>query len=128
MMQALDQLVRIVLHEQPVLEGAGLGLVGVADDVLGARALARDEGPLGPAGEAGAAAAAQSGPLDLFDDLFRLHAQGLGEGVVAAALAITTDGQRFGPADVACEDAFGSHGHFRSRTICRTRSGVRFSW
>ena len=31
----LDELVRVVLHEEPVLERARLGLVGVADQVLG---------------------------------------------------------------------------------------------
>ncbi len=118
---------RIVLHEEPVLERSGLGFVGVADDVLRLGALPRERRTTWPAGKAGAAAAAQTGALDLFDDLFRLHAQSLGEGVVAAAFAIAPDGQRLGPADVAGQNAFGSHGHFSSRTICRTRSGVRFS-
>src|SRR5690606_13763028 len=52
-----------------VLAGAGLGLVGV-DDEIGrpAVALLGHEGPFQPGREAGAAAAAQAGRLHLVDD------------------------------------------------------------
>ena len=61
---ALDQQVRVLLHQQPVLERAGLGLVGVAAEELVHRALG-DEAGLLAHGEAGAAAAAQPGLLEL---------------------------------------------------------------
>jgi hypothetical protein len=68
---ALDQLVRILMHDVAVLEGAGLGFVGVADEVDRLAALAVDERPLHAAGETGAAAAAQAGLFDLVDQLRR---------------------------------------------------------
>ena len=51
--QALDQLVRVSLHEQPVLEGARLHLVGVGDEVLRVRCVIAhgDEAPLPPGGK-----------------------------------------------------------------------------
>ena len=61
---ALDQLVRVLLHQLAVLEGAGLGLVGVAAEVLVHVALGQEAG-LGAHRESGAAAAAQAGSLEL---------------------------------------------------------------
>ena len=59
---ALDELVRIALHEQAVLVGAGLALVAVDHEV--ARELAGGhEAPLGAGGEAGAAATEHRGGL-----------------------------------------------------------------
>ncbi len=66
---ALDQLLRIVAHDVPVLAGAGLALVGVDDEV--ARPPVRllgHEAPLHARREPGAAAAAQAAGLDLLDD------------------------------------------------------------
>ena len=64
----LDQLVRVVLHDHPVFEGARLRFVGVDDQV--ARVLARgEEAPLLAGREARAAAAAHVGGLHLVDDL-----------------------------------------------------------
>ena len=45
---ALDQQVRVLLHQQPVLEGARLGLVGVAAEVLVHRALGDEATPSCP--------------------------------------------------------------------------------
>src|SRR5690606_4549835 len=63
---ALDQLVRILVHDVAVFERAGLGFVGVDDEVDGLAAFAINERPLEAAREAGAAAAAQAGFFDLF--------------------------------------------------------------
>ncbi len=80
----LDQLVRVALHQLAVLEGAGLGLVGVAAEVLG-HLPARQEGGLFAHREAGAAAAAQAGVFELLEDLVLLHlAVGLLQRRVAA--------------------------------------------
>ena len=60
---ALDQLVRIVAHDVPVLAGAGLGFVGVDDQIVRtavALVVRRHEGPFEPGREAGAAPAAQA--------------------------------------------------------------------
>ena len=50
----LDHQVRLLGQDLAVLERAGLGLVGVADDVLGLGPLAGDHLPLGARGESGA--------------------------------------------------------------------------
>ena len=66
---ALDELVRVLSHDLPILAGAGLGLVGVDDKEGGPTVgLLGHEGPLEAGGEAGAAAAAEAGVLDLLDD------------------------------------------------------------
>ena len=56
---ALDDDVRVEHQDVAVLAGAGLAFVGVADEVLGTRELARHEAPFEPGGKAGAAAATQ---------------------------------------------------------------------
>ena len=66
---ALDEGVRIVPHDLAVLAGAGLGLVGVDDEIVRpAVGLLRHERPFEAGREAGAAAAAQAGRLHLVDD------------------------------------------------------------
>ena len=64
----LDQRERVSLHEHAVLEGAGLGLVGVAQEVLLGLRGPGDGGPLRAGGERGAAAAGERGEGDLVDD------------------------------------------------------------
>ena len=64
---ALDQLVRVELHQQPVLVGAGLALVAVDDEVAGPDAL-RGEAPLDAGREAGAAATEDGRRADLLVD------------------------------------------------------------
>ena len=54
----LDELVRVVLHEEAVLVGARLGLVAVDDEIAGPHSR-RAEAPLHAGGKAGAAAAQQ---------------------------------------------------------------------
>ncbi len=68
----LDQLVGVALHQLAVLEGARLGLIGVAAEVLGHLA-ARQEGGLFAHREAGAAASPQAGVFELLEDLVRLQ-------------------------------------------------------
>ena len=66
---ALDEEMRIVPHDLPVLAGAGLRLVGVDDEVVRPPVrLLRHERPFQAGREAGAAAAAQARLLHLVDD------------------------------------------------------------
>ena len=67
----LDQPERILLHEDAILEGAGLRLVGVADEVVRRRRLPRDGLPLHARRERGAATAEQRGRLDELDHALR---------------------------------------------------------
>ena len=85
---ALDQLVRLVPHDLPVLAGAGLALVGVDHQVVRPLAhLLRHERPLHAGDEAGAAAAAQTGLAHFVDDpVATLGDQVLGAVPVAARL------------------------------------------
>ena len=69
---ALDQLVRVALHELAVLEGPGLGFVGVAAEVLVLVAV-RQEGDLLAHREAGAAASAKSRFLEFVDNRVQFH-------------------------------------------------------
>jgi hypothetical protein len=80
----LDELVRVLVDDVAVLEGAGLGLVGVDDQVDGLAALAIDETPLQAAGEARAAATAQAGLLHFVDDRRRRQGERLLQRLVAA--------------------------------------------
>ena len=66
---ALDDAVRVALEDAAVHVGAGVALVGVADQELAAAVgLVGQQLPLQAGGEAGAAAAAQPRGLDLLDD------------------------------------------------------------
>ncbi len=91
---ALDQLVRIVLHQQPVLASARLAFVGVDDDVLRLGRRARHEAPLHAGGKSRAAAAAQGGSFHFLDDLLGRHLHGLEKGLVAVGGEIGVE--RFG--------------------------------
>src|SRR5215216_589533 len=83
---ALDQQMRVLLHQLAVLERARLGLVGVADDVLVELPLGQER-RLRAHREAGTAAAAQTGGLQLGEHVGGLHVERPGEHLVAAALA-----------------------------------------
>jgi len=67
----LDQPERILLHEDAILERPGLGLVGVADEVVRLRLLARDRLPFGSGWERCAAAAEQRRLLHELDHALR---------------------------------------------------------
>ena len=79
---ALDQLVRIELHQQAVLVRAGLALVAVDDEVARPHALRR-EPPLHAGREAGAAAPEHGGRADLLVDGLRRAPQRGSEAGVA---------------------------------------------
>jgi hypothetical protein len=79
------------MHYVAILERAGLGLVGVDDEIDRLAALAVDESPLHATGETGAAATAQTGFLHLVDELFGLTRDRLLQDFVAAVPNVTTD-------------------------------------
>jgi hypothetical protein len=88
---ALDQLVRIALHEEPVLVGAGLGLVAVDDEVPRPDG-GRHEAPLGAGREAGAPATEQRRLLDLFADVGRRLLERLAQALIATGGVVAIDG------------------------------------
>ena len=66
---AFDEKMRIVPHDLAVLAGAGLGFVGIDDEIMRPPVrLLGHERPFQPGGETGAAAAALAGRLHLVDD------------------------------------------------------------
>ncbi|MNH13092.1 hypothetical protein D3C79_726540 [compost metagenome] len=81
----LDQQVGQLLHQQPILVGVRLHLVGVAEQVTDVHALVLGhQAPLHPGGEAGAATPLEAGVLDGADDIIRAHlAQCLAGGFIA---------------------------------------------
>ena len=96
---ALDDLVRVLLHQHVVLEGAGLALVAVDDEVDG---LGLPEHPPLLAGlEAGAAPPEEVGGEHLLGDRRRLHGEGLAQAVVAAGVEICLQRPGLGLADPA---------------------------
>ena len=88
---ALDQLVRVLGEQVAVLEGAGLGFVRVADDVVRFAVLQGHERPLQARREARAAAPAQAGFLHLVDHGVRAHRKGAPHGFVPAVLAVVRE-------------------------------------
>ncbi len=94
--QALEDRVWVGFQHGAVHERAGVPLVGVADDVAYAvLALGVAAGfPLFPRREPAAAPTPQARGLDLLDDRFRLHGQGLGQGGIAADGDVVLDAHR----------------------------------
>src|SRR6185503_9835434 len=88
---ALDELMRIALHEDSVLVRARLRLVAVDDEVAG-EDTGRAEPPLDAGREAGAAAAEEAGRLHLLDDLRRRLAQRGAQAFVAARRVVPLEG------------------------------------
>src|SRR6185437_4505911 len=88
--QPLDERVRVVAQDVAVVAGAGLALVGVADQVFLHRRVAGHEAPFGARGEAGATPTAQAGGLDGIDDLLarRLLSEDFLPHFVTADLAV----------------------------------------
>ena len=88
---ALDQLVRVTLHEKAILVGAGLGLVAVDHEVV--RELAgRHEAPLDARREAGATTAEHDSVADLFVDIGRRAVEGAAQAVVAIGGLVALEG------------------------------------
>jgi hypothetical protein len=73
----LHEQVGIAFHQQVILEGARLALVGVADDVFRLRRLLVDELPLEAGREPRATASAKTGLLHVLDHRLGRHLQGL---------------------------------------------------
>ena len=70
--RAFDHLVRCVFEQEAVLEGSGLVLVAVADDVLVCAGTCCGSRPLAVRGKTRAAHTAQTSLLDDPDDAFRI--------------------------------------------------------
>ena len=81
---ALDEAVRIALHQHAVGEGARIAFVGIADHVLLVGRLVQDRLPLDTGGECGAAASTQPGIRHFLDHLRAGHAQCALQALVSA--------------------------------------------
>src|SRR5206468_7254883 len=104
---ALDEAVRVALHEIAVLERAGLTLVGVDDEIAGGCRPLGNEAPLDAGREGRTAQPTEIGLLDLLRDGGRFHAEGFGERAVATRLLVTREGVRVRDMEVAGEDLLG---------------------
>ena len=102
--QALEHEVRLLGQDLAVLEGARLGLVGVADRVLRLGLLLRDQLPLRAGREPGAAHAAQLRLLQLGDQVagVELAREGGAQHAVVARVGVV---RIVGPLHVACAAA-----------------------
>src|SRR5208337_3966417 len=126
--------------QDPVLEGAGLHLIGVGHHVARQAGLGRNPGPLAAGGVAGPAAAPEAGVQHQLPDLFGSPVlQGVHERLVAAAAPVLIQGG--GPLRLAvlkehCFEHGGLAPHYSQITIPRgsvfkpsrissTPSGVR---
>ena len=128
---AFENQVRVLLDQQPVLEGARLGLVGVDQHVVRLGLLLGHEGPLQPRGEAGAAATAQPGLLHLLGDRFRAHRrERLAQLLVPPTRLVDLDGLRVLLVDVSGQDLFHRIGFLQGKlsSSSSTLSSVRSSW
>jgi len=70
---ALDEQMRVVAQDVPVLAGAWLALVGIADDIFVPGVIFRHEAPLQPGREARTAASAQCRQLDFGNNRIGRH-------------------------------------------------------
>ena len=92
---SLQQLVRILMDDLAVLEGAGLRFVRVADQIDRLRNLGGiDEAPLHPRGKTGAAASAQLALLHFLPDGVGPHREAFLQVLVAPVLAVARDVRR----------------------------------
>src|SRR3954463_9744597 len=118
---ALDEHVRRLLHELAVLEGAGLGLVGVADEVLVHRALGQ-EGRLLAHREAGATPAADPRAVELGEDVLAAHPERLAQRGVAAAALVDRDLMKIRLVDVLEQEEVGHERLAFGSTLLRRES------
>src|SRR5262245_12440580 len=101
---ALEEQVRVPLHEHVILERARLALVRVARDVLREWRVLQYELPLQSGWEPCPATAAKSRSLDDLDDVLRLSRQRLLQAQVALVLQIEVQREAVRLADVFGED------------------------
>ena len=113
---SLDELVRVALHQQAVLVGAGLALVAVHHQVARPD-VRRAEAPLHPRREAGAAASQQAGRLDLGVHRGRRRGQRPAQALVAAGVEVAPEGVAVGEVPPGGHDHPGGVGgrHLRQR-------------
>ncbi len=104
---ALDQHVRVLLHQLAVLERAGLGLVGIADQVLVDVAVGQERRLLAHL-EAGAAAAADARVHDRGQHVLAGHASALRRLLVAPAPLIDLERVQPGLVDAFEQDLHAS--------------------
>ena len=130
---ALHEAMGVALHDEAVLEGARLALVGIHHEVLGHIGPLGQEGPLRTHGEAGAAATAEVRLDELRHHGAALHPEDLLQALESTMLLV--DRQRVGllHMPVGGDDAFHDDiGAWRvQRRVASSasmRSGVRFSW
>ena len=88
---ALQDAMGYTFHQVAVLEDAGLALLGVDHQVPRSPAGGPGALPLGAGGEVSPAPAAETGRLDLVDDLFGSHPEGAGQSGVASVDEILVD-------------------------------------
>ena len=88
---ALDKLVRIVMEKLPILERAGLGFVGVANQINRLTGALGEKTPLHAAGETRATAPAHLAVFDLGHDLFELHAERFRQRLVTTLAKVVLD-------------------------------------
>jgi hypothetical protein len=81
----------VLVNDVTILERAGFGFVGVANQVDSFFLIGLDEAPLHAAGKTGAAAAAKTGTLDLVHDFGAAHFDRGLKLLVAAVLQVTID-------------------------------------
>ncbi len=117
---AFDELVRGHFHQRPVLAGAGLALVGVAQDIFWLGGFLGDKTPFHSGGKAGAAAPAQVRFLDLFDHLLRRELfEGALQPLITVTLQVNVEFVRLRNAKQAAD-----HGDFGSVALVH-RAGSR---
>ena len=114
----LEQHVRGLLHQLAVLEGAGLGLVGVAHQVLVHPALGQERDLLAHL-KAGPPAPAQGGGFELVQHRFGRHRQRLAQRLVAAAAFVHLQGVQAGLVDAVEEELVG-HARTSDRSLSFT--------
>jgi hypothetical protein len=90
----LDQGERIALHHHAVFERAGLGLVGVAHDVVRTRGLLGHRLPLHASRKSSAATTEELRVFDLADGVSGTDLDGPAQSLVAAVGAVVVEGQR----------------------------------
>ena len=93
---------RVALHEEAVLVGAGFGLVAVDHEVAGPDR--RHEPPLDPGREAGPTATEEDGLLDLGGDLVGWTSEGGPQPVVASGVERAGQGVAVGVTEPAGDD------------------------
>jgi len=108
-----EKLMRVLVDDLLVFESAGFRFVRVADEIDGLGVLGRvDEAPLDAAREARAAASAQSGGLDLGNDVWPFHGEGLLQVLITVMAQVTIDVDGVaGLVDVLEDEAAFSDGH-----------------